>query len=103
MYDNCNIDELNSVLFQELDKVMKWFSANKLIINLSKTNSMLFFNKRGNPKLHIYADNILLEDKQNVTFLGVVIDNNLQWKDHIKHVCNKISKSIGILCTLRHA
>ena len=103
MYENKNINDLNNILLIELDKVMKWFSANKLIINLSKTNTMLFSNKRGNPKFQVYVDNTYLEEKQNVTFLGVIIDNKLLWKDHIKLVCSKISKSIGILCYLRYS
>ena len=103
LFENSNINDLNNVLSQEIDKVMKWFSANKLLINLSKTNTMLFSNKRGNPKLHVCIEDTLLEEKQNVTFLGVIIDNKLQWRDHIKLVCSKISKSIGILCYLRHA
>ena len=103
LYENININDLNNVLSQEIDKVMKWFSANKLLINLSKTNTMLFSNKRGNPKLHVCIEDTLLEEKQNITFLGVIIDNKLQWRDHIKLVCSKISKSIGILCYLRHA
>ena len=103
LYENSDINVLNNVLLQEIDKVMKWFSANKLLINLSKTNSMLFSNKRGNPKLYLYVEDFLIEEKQNVTFLGVIIDNKLLWKEHIQFVCNKISKSIGILCYLRHS
>ena len=30
-------------------------------------------------------------------FLGVYIDENLNWKSHIGHVCNKIAKSVGII------
>ena len=80
LYENSDITVLNSVLIQEIDKVMKWFSANKLLINLSKTNSMLFSNKRGNPKLYLYVEDFLIEEKQNVTFLGVIIDNKLLWR-----------------------
>ena len=94
LFENKNINVLNNVLLEEINKVMKWFSVNKLLINLSKTNTMLFTNKRGNPKLHIFVEDILLEEKQSVTFLGVIIDNKLLWKDHIKLVCSKIHKSI---------
>ena len=42
-------------------------------------------------------DNIFIE-RENVTkFLGVLIDENLSWKQHINNVSTKISKSIGIL------
>ena len=43
IYENKNINDLNNVLLKELDKMIKWFSANKLVINLSKTNTMIFF------------------------------------------------------------
>ena len=59
---------------------------------------MLFSNKRGNPKFQVYVDNTYLEEKQNATFLGVIIDKKLLWKNHIKLVCSKRNKSIGILC-----
>ena len=39
-------------------------------------------------------------DRENVTkfqFLGILIDENLSWKQHINDVSTKISKSIGIL------
>ena len=49
LYKNNDIKELNNIITEETNKVIEWFSANKLLINLSKTNTMLFSNKRGNP------------------------------------------------------
>ena len=40
---------LKNVMEFETEKVIDWLSVNKLIINLSKTNTMLFSFKRGNP------------------------------------------------------
>ena len=41
--------------------------------------------------------------KENYTkYLGVIIDESLNWKQHIKNVNIKISKSIKILYKLRH-
>ena len=81
--------------------MISWFSANKLVINLSKTHSMLFSNKRGNPRLNIKLQNIIIKEKDVVTLLGVEVDNKLSWKNHITHICNKISKSIAIIRILR--
>ena len=33
---------------------------------------------------------------KEVTFLGVILDENLSWKPHISHIAGKISKSVGI-------
>ena len=35
-------------------------------------------------------------------YLGVYIDQHLNWKDQITHVKNKVSRDIGILYKLRH-
>ena len=43
---------------------MNWFSANKLLLNFSKTHTMLFSNKQGNPKLSVHINNIHLEEKK---------------------------------------
>ena len=96
VFSSTNIDHLNEILQVEGNKVIKWLNANKLIINLSKTNCMLFSNKRGEPQIRIKLDDTELEVQAESTFLGVIIDNKLTWKSHIKHICNKISKSIAI-------
>ena len=38
-----------------------------------------------------------LTASKNIKFLGVIIDNKLNWSDHILYIKNKISKSIGII------
>ena len=101
VFSSTNIDHLNEILQVEGNKVIKWLNANKLIINLSKTNCMLFSNKRGEPQIRIKLDDTELEVQTESTFLGVIIDNKLTWKSHIKHISNKISKSIAILRILR--
>ena len=80
----------------------KYLSANKLSLNVTKTTYSLFHpasKKRflREPLPFLKSDNIAIE-RENVTkFLGVLIDENLSWKQHINDVSTKISKSIGIL------
>ena len=62
---------------------------------------MLFSFKINIPKLSIKINNIELEEKNEINFLGVQIDNKLSWKAHIVHICNKVSKSIAILRLVR--
>ena len=45
---------------------------------------------------------ISLEHKNYVKYLGILIDSNLVWKNHISHVTSKISKTIGTISKLRH-
>ena len=102
LFSSSDIEQLNSILETEGNKVIMWLNANKLIINLSKTNCMLFSNKRGEPQIRVKLNNTELEAPKQSTFLGVIIDNKLSWKSHITHISNKISKSIAILRILRY-
>ena len=43
-----------------------------------------------------------LECKESVRYLGIIIDNNLSWKHHIDHVAIKMSRTVGLICKLRH-
>ena len=97
-----NLTTLTETTETELNKVLDWLLANKLIINLKKTHTMLFTNKRCDRNITISANNTLLEQKEECKFLGVVVDDQLNWKAHIKHISNKISKTIAILRYLKY-
>ena len=62
---------------------------------------MLFTFKHNVPNLKIRINNTEIEEKRTTTFLGVRIDNKLNWKAHISHICNKTSKTIAILRMVR--
>ena len=47
-------------------------------------------------------NNIKIKKGNSVKFLGVIIDENLTWKNHIEVVENKISKNIGVLYRASH-
>ena len=37
------------------------------------------------------------------TFLGIIIDSGLTWKNHIKSISTKIARGVGILSKLKHS
>ena len=47
------------------------------------------------PKLTI--SNHVIEREECIKFLGVLLDKNLNWKEHIKYSENKIEKNLGLL------
>ena len=47
-------------------------------------------------------NNIEINRENSIKFLGVIIDENLTWKNHIEVVENKISKNIGVLYRASH-
>ena len=45
----------------------------------------------------IKINNEQIDCVQSIKFLGVILDQNLTWKDHIDTVASKISRTIGII------
>ena len=94
----------------ELIKLCDWLTANKLTLNIKKSNYVLFpsYNKRllYNPKINIFDHDkgtySPLDFKESVKYLGIFIDKFLNWKTHIDLITLKISKTIGIIARLRH-
>ena len=85
----------SDTLNRELGKLFVWFSVNKLSINLSKTNYILFRNRSADTDLNICITTINVTRVQSSKFLGIIIDENLNWKPHIQLVKSKLSKTLS--------
>ena len=99
-------NDLNSLklkLNQELDKVFQWVTTNKLTVNIKKTNFILFQNRSVDTNIgSISYGGCELNRVKYTKFLGVYIDENLNWKQHIQSVCSNLSRTCGILYRIRH-
>ena len=96
-----NVNELCNEISHELTKVNTWFNVNKLSLNVSKTNFMLFGRSKKAENIKIEINNSEIERVSVTKFLGVLIDDKLQWKQQINHVKNKLSKCISIIYKAR--
>ena len=97
-----DILQLSIIVSNELDKLNEWFAVNKLSLNLSKNNFMLFTNCRRDQNVNISIDNCEIDMVYKTKVLGVVIDSKLNWKDHVAMVESKLSKSITIMHKAKH-
>ena len=52
------------------------------------------------PKLTIIGNRVI-ERQEFIKFLGVLLDENLNWNEHIKYIENKIAKNLGLLYRTR--
>ena len=98
-----NIENTVHELNAHLNTLSQWFTANHLFINTSKTNFMVYSNKKSivQQNFNLKLDNTSIERVYKTKFLGIIIDSNLNWQHHISLTNNKVSKIIGILLRLR--
>ena len=50
---------------------------------------------------NLRINNKTIERKRHTKFLGFYTDENLNWKEHVKLIANKVSKSTGIIAKAR--
>ena len=81
-----DITLLYSKMTEDLAKLSDWFRANKLSLNISKTNYILFSNTDHQipslPKLKLA--NQVIQKTTSLKFLGLIIDDKFKWDQHIK-------------------
>ena len=101
-----DLKSLEQLINSELKKVKLWCDANKLSINFSKTNFMIVKSPRKKDSvvnIKIESEDgtsSLLERKDRVKYLGVLLDDTVSFKHHISYVASRISRSNGIIAKL---
>lgn len=94
---------LHRSLTTELHFINQWIQINKLKLNISKTNYILFQNRSLDYHLPpVLLEGEILKNVSHTKFLGVVIDKNLNWNYQINNVYLKLSRMCGMLYKVRN-
>ena len=80
----------------------KWFCVNKLLLNIAKTNYILFGRYTQQQDIAIIINNVTIQRVQATKFLGVLIDESLNWKNQINMVKSKLSKVASVIYKVSH-
>ena len=106
-FSHRNISTLFLTVNNELHEIAEWFKAKRLSLNIKKAK-YTFFHKTS------VKDNILLklpelkianraiERTHVIKFLGVLLDENITWENHIFSVEKKLDKNISFLYSAKY-
>ena len=102
-YESDDLRELEKTVNKELKVLSLWLNLNRLALNVSKTNFVIFRStkKPVNHNVILIMNRKAIAQKDHVKYLGVLVDQHLSWKYQISNVSKKISRGIGILGKLR--
>ena len=94
-----SIDQ-NDKISDELQQVGDWLAINHLVLNVEKTKYKVFHPYQKdisslNTELCINGEH--MECVNYFSFLGILIDEHLNWKANKEMIANKISKYRGVL------
>ena len=105
LFSDVNLSHLSKKVNKNLLKIADWFNINKLSLNVDKTHyvvfhsSKIYLTKKCDP---ILINNKPLNREATSKFLGILIDENLNWLKHINAVSSKVIKVVGILYRLKN-
>ena len=93
-----SIAEAETLLQKSVDESVKWFRMNKLSVNIDKCHVMLISGRNTSRySLNIDIDGVKIPHVRSAKYLGVVIDSDLKWTDHINELSSRLSSRLYIL------
>ena len=78
------------------------WQISSLSLNLGKTKYSLFHKPSRVDDLPLKLPKLSINNQEikrasHTKFLGILLDENLSWKEHLKYTENRIAKSIGLM------
>ena len=101
-----SMEQIENNLQTALNSLQIWCRQNGMLLNSSKTKVMLVTSNQKrqrlpNGNLDLKFNNESLNMISNDKILGVFVDNDLSWSDHIKYQSKKISSSTWLLSKIK--
>jgi len=99
-----SIKKIQKQINHDLKALCKWLRANKISLNASKTELLVFRHpkKKIEFDLKIKIDGKIIIPSTYVKYLGIYIDCHLNWKYHVDELSTKLSRANGMLAKIRH-
>ena len=104
LYCSKSLKDINRKINYDLARLVKWLRSNKISLNVSKTEIVLFRspNKQITKKMNFRLSGQKIKISKSTKYLGVILDENLNFKQHLTNLKNKLNRENGILAKLRH-
>ncbi|MCU7800728.1 MAG: hypothetical protein KZQ70_11410 [gamma proteobacterium symbiont of Lucinoma myriamae] len=102
-----SLTDVERNLQEALKNLHIWCKCNGMVINTDKTKLMIVTTSQKRQRMEkenlnlVYVnDSLLTVCKEKV--LGVFVDHNLSWSEHVKYLSKKINSNIWLLSKIKH-
>lgn len=98
-YANKTVQQNMERMKPDIEIINEYFRLNKLSLNANKTKFVHFApaQKKFIAEENLNADGFVIEKVNSIKYLGVHIDSQLTWANHVDHVCGRVAAAAGIL------
>ena len=82
---------------RELQNINEWFISNHFSSNVQKTKFSIFHKALPLVLTKLFINNQVIKRQSSMKFLGILLNENLSWKEHLKLMENNIVKNTGLI------
>ena len=97
-----NPDALQKKINTIIPKLSRWLQSNYLTLNESKTMYQIYSKRKINSNINVKINDVFIERKNTVKYLGIYIDENMKFISHINKITNTVSRNVGMMSRIRH-
>jgi hypothetical protein len=94
------LNDLVNILNQNFERVSHWLKDSKLVMNADKTKCIIFGSRHmlvDDPQLQLSISGIPIEQVKKAKLLGVLLDSQLSWSDHIDGIVRKMGRGLAMV------
>lgn len=96
-----DIHKMIETINKDLDTLYSWLSDNSLCLNINKSKFIVIGNKIKIANLQynvqVKIKSTILEQVREIKYLGILIDENLNFRKHLNCIMSKISRKVYFL------
>ena len=105
--NSSNSKELVATMQSNIDNLVDWTETNHMALNAQKTKCMYVTTRQKRQKLQsgfppLYVKNEIVEEVSSHKVLGITIDKDLSWIDHLNDLRKRLSKRIFQLAKIKN-
>ena len=99
IYSHKSLKKINQRINYDLRNIVEWLRANRIALYTDKTRTVLFraARKHLTRKMNFRISGQRIKVKTCAKYLGIIIDEFLNWKSHFNVLRTKLGRSIGLV------
>ena len=94
---------IKKMMNDDLKSLFSWLCANRLSLNVSKTEFIIFRPPKMSldDRIVLTLNNTKIFESRKIKYLGLIVDDRLSWKFHIIELCKKLNRAVGMFYKIR--
>ena len=98
-----NPKTLRKKVNEDLRLIFDWLCANRLSLNVGKTEFIIFKPPRTKlqERITLKLNRVTLYESTKIKYLGIIMDDRLTWKHHIFELSKKLNRAVGIIYKMK--